>query len=84
MASPKANPSPDRPSGPNRRTRRDEQFGRAYVGIPEAATYLDSSEKTVRRLIAAKRLPAYRLGNRVLKVKIADLDSVFSPVGGTV
>ena len=82
MASPTANPSPRRPNGPNRRSRRDEQFGRAYVGIPEAATYLDSSTKTVRRLIAAARLPAYRLGNRVLKVKISDLDSVLSPVGG--
>lgn len=82
MATLQANPSCDRPGGPNRRARRDEQFSRAYVGIPEAATYLDVATKTVRRLIASGRLPAYRLGNRVLKVKISDLDGVLSPVGG--
>jgi excisionase family DNA binding protein len=57
---------------------------RAYVGIPEAATYLDIDHKTVRRLISSGKLPAYRLGNRVIKVKIADLDSVLTPIGGAV
>jgi excisionase family DNA binding protein len=72
--------APAPPAGPNRATRRQAQ--RAYVGIPEAATYLDVATKTIRRLIADGRLPAYRLGNRVIKVKIADLESVLSPVGG--
>jgi len=69
---------------PNRATRRHpvRETQRAYVGIPEAATYLDVAPKTVRALIAARKLPAYRLGNRVLKVKLADLDGVLTPLHG--
>lgn len=58
------------------------QRTRAYVGIPEAATYLDVATKTVRRMIAEGRLPAYRLGNRVIKVRIDDLDAALKPIGG--
>ncbi|MCV7381459.1 helix-turn-helix domain-containing protein [Mycobacterium alsense] len=50
--------------------------------MPEAAAYLDVDHKTIRRLIAAKRLPGYRLGNRIIKVKIADLDAVLTPMQG--
>lgn len=72
----------DTQPNPNRKTRRHppKPTQRAYVGIPEAATYLDASPKTVRQLIADGKLPAYRLGNRVLKVRIADLDNVLVPV----
>lgn len=65
-----------------RQRRRHPEPPRAYVGIPEAATYLDVATKTIRRLIAEKKLPAYRLGNRVIKVKIVDLESVLTPIGG--
>ena len=40
--------------------------------------------KTIRRMITEGKLPAYRLGNRVIKVKITDLDSVLTPIGGAV
>lgn len=66
----------------NRRARRHPDTQRAYVGIPEAATYLDVATKTVRRMITEGRLPAYRLGNRVIKVRIADLDAALTPIGG--
>jgi excisionase family DNA binding protein len=75
--------SPQRqPQGPNRRSRRNERFGRAYVGIAEAATYLDVEHKTVRRLITQGRLPAYRLGKRLIKVKVTDLDALLTPMRG--
>jgi excisionase family DNA binding protein len=63
-------------------TRRHSALRPAYVGIPEAAAYLDVDHKTIRRLIAAQLLPGYRLGNRIIKVKVADLDAVLTPMGG--
>lgn len=70
------------PDGPNRRNRRHPEQPRAYIGIPEAANYLDVATKTIRRMITEGRLPAYRLGNRVIKVRISDLDAVLTPIGG--
>ena len=69
---------------PNRRTRRNPGIRPAYLGIPEAASYLDVDHKTIRRLIASKRLPGYRLGNRIIKIKVSDLDAVLVPIGGAV
>jgi excisionase family DNA binding protein len=63
-----------------RRSRRDAGDGPAYLGIPEAATYLDVDHKTIRRLITAGRLPGYRLGSRIIKVKVADLDAALTPI----
>jgi excisionase family DNA binding protein len=54
----------------------------AYIGVPEAATYLGVAEKTIRRFIRDDKLPAYRLGNRVIKIKIDDLETVLTRVGG--
>lgn len=53
---------------------------RVYIGVPDAAAYLDVDEKTIRRLISDNKLPAYRLGNRVIKIKITDLEGVLAPV----
>jgi excisionase family DNA binding protein len=69
---------------PNRATRRHPAMQRAYIGIPEAAIYLDVAPKTIRKLIADKELQAYRIGKRVLKVRLADLDAVLKPYGGAV
>jgi excisionase family DNA binding protein len=54
----------------------------AYLGIPEAATYLDVDHKTIRRLITSGQLPAGRLGNRLIKIKVTDLDAVLTPMRG--
>jgi len=53
---------------------------RAHLGIPDAAAYLDVTPKTIRALIARGQLKAYRLGNRIVKVKIADLEAVLKPL----
>ena len=55
MASPTL-PLESPPAVPNRSTRR-HLVARAYLGIPDAATYLDLTPKTVRRLIASGELP---------------------------
>ena len=52
----------------------------AYIGIPAAAKYLDLAEKTIRRMIERGDIQAYKYGNRVLKVKLADLDAVYEKV----
>lgn len=81
----KKSPSAPQPSATNRRTRRpSEEIRPAYLGIPEAAAYLDVHKSTIRRAITANRLPAYRIGNRIIKVKIADLDAMLTPLRGDV
>lgn len=77
MALPTVHPE-STPSGhPNRAARR-HPIPRAYVGIAEGAAYLDLSEKTIRRLIDRGELTAYRFGNRVVKLKLADLDAIYT------
>jgi hypothetical protein len=60
MASPSPVPLPLPSERPNRATRRAKELQRVYVGITEAATYLDVTQKTIRKLIASGDLPAYR------------------------
>ena len=62
----------------NRRERRHPEL----VGLPEAADYCDVSYRTIRRWIVDGRLKAVRVGPRLLKVSIADLDALQQPVGG--
>lgn len=84
MALPTVHPEPT-PSGPNRAARRHPErtnVARAYAGIAEAAAYLDLSEKTIRRLINSGQLTAYRFGNRVVKLKLSDLDAIFTVTSG--
>ena len=56
----------------------------ARVGITEAAAYADVSTRTIRRWIAAGMLPGYRLGPRLVKVDLADLEALARriPTGG--
>lgn len=56
----------------------------AYIGIPGAADYLGVDPKTIRRLISSGKLPGYRLGNRIIKIKVTDLDGVLAPIGGAI
>jgi excisionase family DNA binding protein len=79
MASlPTASPA-ESPSRPNRAARRHRRpTPRVYVGVREAAEYLDLSEKTIRRLIDSGELTAYRFGAKVVKLKLADLDGVYT------
>lgn len=54
--------------------------GAVYVSLPRAALILDLSERAVRRYIAAGKLPAYKLGNRHVRIKLADLDALMRPI----
>ena len=45
------------------------------VSLADAADYYSVSTKTVRRWIAAGRLEGYRVGPRLLRVRVDSLDS---------
>jgi excisionase family DNA binding protein len=72
-----------RPSdGPNRSARRHPERG--YIGLQDAAAYLDVNPMTIRRMISRGQLTAYRLGGkggRLIKIRVADLDALMSPIG---
>ena len=51
------------------------------ISIAAAAVALDVSERTIRRLIAAGLLPAYRVGHSV-RIRTDDLSTVLRPVVG--
>jgi excisionase family DNA binding protein len=50
--------------------------------VPEAAAMLKVSPVTVSRWLRQGRLPAFRLGPRAVRIRRADLESVFSPARG--
>lgn len=82
VSTPSQSSLPKREPDSKRKSRRHLSQRPAYLGIPEAAAYLDVDHKTIRRLIASKRLPGWRLGNRIIKVKVTDLDAVLTPMQG--
>jgi excisionase family DNA binding protein len=57
---------------------------RHWLSQAEAAEYLGITDRTIRRMIAAGELPAYRMGARLLRIDAADLDAVLRrvPAGG--
>lgn len=55
---------------------------REFYTVAEAARLLDVSSSTVRRWIRSRRLPAYRVGPRRMRVKREDLAGVVGPAGG--
>jgi excisionase family DNA binding protein len=52
------------------------------IGIQEAANRCGVHYRTLRRWVAEGRINAVRVGPRLLKVAVADLDSLKQPVGG--
>ncbi|GAB93724.1 helix-turn-helix domain-containing protein [Gordonia rhizosphera] len=55
---------------------------RRLESISDAAAYADILVRTIRRFIADGRLNAYRIGLRLVKVDLNDLDAMMRPVGG--
>jgi excisionase family DNA binding protein len=48
--------------------------------IQRAASRNSVSVDTLRRRIASGELTAYRLGNRILRVDLAEVDALFRPI----
>lgn len=51
-----------------------------WMTLQQAAVYIATSVRTVRRLIAREELPAYLCGKRGLRVRREDLDALMKPV----
>ncbi|OZE26167.1 hypothetical protein CH262_08315 [Rhodococcus sp. 05-2255-1e] len=49
--------------------------------IEFAADYLGVDPRTIRTYIADGRLPAWRMGPRLVKVDESDLDNLLTPIG---
>lgn len=50
------------------------------ITAEEAARLIGVTERTVRTWIATGILPAYRLGPRVVRLKMADVERALTPV----
>lgn len=55
---------------------------RSMVTIADAAELLGVSVWTVRRRIGSGELTAYRLGNRIIRVRVDEVEALMTPVGG--
>ncbi len=53
---------------------------RSLVTIAAAAEYAPVAPKTIRRYIAAGRLTGYRMGPRLIRVDLAELDAILRPI----
>lgn len=56
---------------------------RSFYTVTEAAQLLDVSPVTVWRWIEARRLPAYRVGPRRIRIRKEDLMAMVQPARGT-
>lgn len=64
---------------PKREVTADKQ-GRRLVSLENAADYVATSPRTIRRAIAAGRLTGYRFGKRLLRVDLNEIDAMLSVV----
>lgn len=67
-----ANSRPDR--------RRREHAPRRLVSVTHAAAYADLSTRTVYRYIQLGYLTGYRVGPRLVKVSLDELDKLAKPI----
>ena len=51
-----------------------------YASFEEAAEYLRVNPKTVRRYVASGRLTGYRVGERLLRVDLNEVDALLRPI----
>ena len=52
------------------------------IGVAEAAEAADVSPRTIRRYIASGRLTAYRVGPRLIKIDVAEVEALKRPING--
>jgi excisionase family DNA binding protein len=57
-----------------------KEDGRRFYTVPEAARLLEVSPATLWRWIATRRLPAYRVGPRRIRIRREDLEELIQPV----
>lgn len=52
-----------------------------FITIPQTAEYLGVNTHTIRTMIRDGRLKAYSLGNRVVRLRISEIDDALKPYG---
>lgn len=57
-----------------------ESTSRRIASINDAAEYAGVSTRTIRRYIASGRLTGYRIGPRLIKINLAEVDALLSPI----
>lgn len=63
-----------------RRVPEPERITPVRVGIPEAARILGVDTRTIRRFIADRKLPAYRVGDKIIRINRDDVEKLLVPV----
>lgn len=53
---------------------------RRLASVADAAAYADVSDRTIRRYIAAGRLTGYRVGPRLVKIDLEEVDALVRPI----
>jgi len=61
-------------------TRRPTPTLRRLESIAGAAEYVGCNSRTIRRYIAAGKLTGYRMGPRLIRVDLAELDALLRPI----
>jgi excisionase family DNA binding protein len=56
--------------------RRDDK---RYAKMQEVAIYLGLSERTIRAMVADGRLTAYKLGERIVRLDLDEVDLAMKP-----
>ncbi len=56
--------------------------GRRYATIRETAVYMRLNERTVRVMIEDGRLRAYRMGPRIVRLDLNEIDAAMTPRTG--
>ena len=51
-----------------------------YLSIAQASQALGVCDKTIRRHIAAGRLRAYRCGNKLIRVRVDDIEALMREI----
>jgi excisionase family DNA binding protein len=61
----------------------DSRVEPEYISLREAASIYAVSTYTLRRRIASGDLPAVKLGYKIIRVRVADLDGLFPAIPTT-
>lgn len=56
------------------------RFPRRLTTIANAAVLADCAPRTIRRYIAAGRLTGFRMGPRMIRVDLDELDGLLTPI----
>lgn len=51
-----------------------------YLALTQAADLLSCDVATIRRWISQGKIPAYRVGDRLIRIKQDDLDQFIRPI----